>query len=103
MATLLLTSTPAQLRQRRFTADAVDDQGAMQVRVGALVAGALDVHGASPRRFFFEMLSHFTSAPHEVERLQYFASAAGRDDLAQYNQREGLLMDCAWQFCQMRA
>lgn len=60
-----------------------------QVRVGALVAGALDVHGASPRRFFFEMLSHYTSAPHEVERLQYFASAAGRDDLAQYNQREG--------------
>ena len=60
-----------------------------QVRVGALVAGALDVNGASPRRFFFEVLSHFASAPHEAERLRYFASSEGRDDLSQYNLREG--------------
>ena len=70
--------------------------GRGQVRVGALVAGALDIHGASPRRFFFQILHHYATAVHELDRLQYCASAEGRDDLAQYNQREGIAA-CAQQ------
>ncbi len=59
------------------------------VRVGALVAGALDINGASPRRFFFEVLRRFACSEVEAERLDYFCSAEGRDDLWNYNQREG--------------
>lgn len=33
-------------------------------------------------------MSFFASAEHEKERLQYFASPEGRDDLYQYNQKE---------------
>ncbi|GAQ81743.1 NADP/FAD dependent oxidoreductase [Klebsormidium nitens] len=58
------------------------------VRIGALVRAALDVASASPRRYFFEVLAHFATAEHEIERLQYFATAEGRDDLYRYNQRE---------------
>ncbi|CAN1235456.1 NADPH-dependent diflavin oxidoreductase 1, partial [Linum perenne] len=35
-----------------------------------------------------QVMSFFASAEHEKERLQYFASAEGRDDLYQYNQKE---------------
>ena len=63
--------------------------GSAQVRLGALVAGACDVCGASPRRYFFEVLRHFATEEHETERLQYFSSPEGRDDLYRYNQREG--------------
>lgn len=38
--------------------------------------------------FFFQVMSNFATAPHEKERLQYFASPEGRDDLYQYNQKE---------------
>jgi sulfite reductase alpha subunit-like flavoprotein len=60
-----------------------------QVQLGALVQGVLDVNGASPRRFFFEVLQHFASSQVEAERLQYFATPEGREDLYIYNQREG--------------
>lgn len=59
------------------------------VQIGPLVAGALDINGASPRRFFFQVLRHFAASEVETERLEYFASAEGRDDLYAYNQREG--------------
>jgi hypothetical protein len=36
----------------------------------------------------WQVMSYFATAPHEKERLQYFASAEGRDDLYQYNQKE---------------
>ncbi len=62
----------------------------MQARVGDVVAGVLDVSGASPRRFFFEVLRHFSADPVEADRLAYFASPDGREALAQYNQREGV-------------
>ena len=61
----------------------------LQVRVGDLVSGVLDVAGASPRRFFFEVLMHFATDPVEADRLAYFGSPDGREALAQYNQREG--------------
>ena len=58
--------------------------------MGDLVAGALDINGASPRRHFLEVLSAFSGAEAEADRLQYFASPEGREDLYAYNQREGL-------------
>eukprot|EP00898_Chlorokybus_atmophyticus_P000268 jgi/Chlat1/1241/Chrsp115S00755 len=58
------------------------------VRLEALVRAVLDVSSASPRRYFFEVLSHFASAPHEREKLRHFASPAGRDELYLYNQEE---------------
>lgn len=58
------------------------------VRLRKFVELAMDIASASPRRYFFEVMSHFAAAEHEKERLQYFASAEGRDDLYQYNQKE---------------
>jgi uncharacterized protein with von Willebrand factor type A (vWA) domain len=59
------------------------------VRVGALVAGVMDVAGASPRRFFFEVLRSFTRDRTQADRLAYFASPGGREDFSRYNEREG--------------
>ena len=61
----------------------------MVVRLGALIAGVVDVSSASPRKFFFEVLSRFTSSDVEKERLEYFTSPEGVEDLYEYNQREG--------------
>ena len=61
----------------------------LQVRVAALVRGVLDISGASPRRYFFEVLQHFATAELEVDRLEYFATPDGRNDLYTYNQKEG--------------
>lgn len=58
--------------------------------MGALVQGVLDISAASPRRYFFEVLQHFSTSELEVDRLEYFATPAGRDDLYTYNQKEGL-------------
>lgn len=33
-------------------------------------------------------MSFYATAEHEKERLQYFASSEGRDDLYNYNQKE---------------
>ena len=62
---------------------------AVQVAAAALVAGVLDIVGSSPRRYLFEVLACFATEEREIERLQYFASPAGRDDLHTYNQGEG--------------
>jgi len=61
----------------------------LQVRVAALVQGILNISGASPRRYFFEVLQHFATAELEVDRLEYFATPEGRNDLYTYNQKEG--------------
>lgn len=53
------------------------------------MAGVLDVAGGSPRRFLFEVLARCAAEPREAERLAYFGSPGGRDDLARYNQKEG--------------
>lgn len=58
------------------------------VKLKTFVELTMDVASASPRRYFFEVMSFFASAEHERERLQYFASPEGRDDLYQYNQKE---------------
>nr|XP_029121099.1 NADPH-dependent diflavin oxidoreductase 1 isoform X3 [Elaeis guineensis] len=58
------------------------------VKLKDFVALTMDVASASPRRYFFEVMSFYATAEHEKERLQYFASPEGRDDLYQYNQKE---------------
>jgi hypothetical protein len=46
-----------------------------------VLQGVLDLSGASPRRYLFQVLSQFSSHPLHRERLEYFATAEGRDDL----------------------
>ncbi|KAA8547811.1 hypothetical protein F0562_004240 [Nyssa sinensis] len=58
------------------------------IQLKTFVELTMDVASASPRRYLFEVMSFFASAQHEKERLQYFASPEGRDDLYQYNQKE---------------
>lgn len=58
------------------------------VKLKNFVQYTMDVASASPRHYFFEVMSFFASAEHEKERLQYFSSPEGRDDLYQYNQKE---------------
>ncbi len=58
------------------------------LRVGALVAGALDVASAPPRRVFFQALAAGAPPGPLADRLAHFASPAGRDDLDDYCRRE---------------
>ncbi|XP_019189066.1 PREDICTED: NADPH-dependent diflavin oxidoreductase 1 isoform X2 [Ipomoea nil] len=60
----------------------------LPVRLRTFVELTMDIASASPRRYFFEIMSYFATAEHEKERLKYFASSEGRDDLYQYNQKE---------------
>ncbi|XP_006659755.1 NADPH-dependent diflavin oxidoreductase 1 [Oryza brachyantha] len=60
-----------------------------RIKLKTFVALTMDVASASPRRYFFEVMSFFATSEHEKEKLQYFASPEGRDDLYQYNQKEG--------------
>eukprot|EP00878_Enallax_costatus_P047046 GHUV01057419.1.p2 GENE.GHUV01057419.1~~GHUV01057419.1.p2 ORF type:complete len:122 (+),score=47.54 GHUV01057419.1:342-707(+) len=52
-----------------------------EATVRAVLQGVLDLSGSSPRRYLFQVLSHFTDNTLHKERLQYFATAEGRDDL----------------------
>ncbi|KAF6153981.1 hypothetical protein GIB67_037685 [Kingdonia uniflora] len=58
------------------------------IKLRTFVELAMDITSASPRRYFFEVMSFFATAEHEKERLQYFSSPKGRDDLYQYSQKE---------------
>lgn len=62
------------------------------LRVGALIAGVLDINSAVPRRAFFQALAQHTKpgvSQLHMDRLRHFASPAGRDDLHEYCRREG--------------
>ncbi|XP_072071767.1 NADPH-dependent diflavin oxidoreductase 1-like isoform X2 [Arachis hypogaea] len=65
-----------------------DSNSRVPVKLRTFVEFTMDIASASPRRYFFEVMSFFATAEHERERLQYFASPEGRDDLYQYNQKE---------------
>ncbi|WCJ25387.1 NADPH-dependent diflavin oxidoreductase 1 [Euphorbia peplus] len=63
------------------------------VKLKTFVERTMDITSTSPRRYFFEarilhVMSFFAAAEHERERLKYFCSPEGRDDLYQYNQKE---------------
>lgn len=52
-----------------------------------LVEHYLDIQGV-PRRYFFELLSHFTSSDLEKEKLLEFCSAEGQEELYSYCYRQ---------------
>ncbi|KAI8571737.1 hypothetical protein RHMOL_Rhmol01G0142200 [Rhododendron molle] len=55
---------------------------------------------AHHRSSIAKVMSYFASAEHEKERLQYFASPEGRDDLYQYiTRRKELFWRCATKIC----
>ncbi|KAJ6766400.1 NITRIC OXIDE SYNTHASE-RELATED [Salix purpurea] len=68
--------------------DAEGNDSKVPIKLKTFVELTMDIASASPRRYFFEVMSVFATAEHEKERLQYFASPEGRDDLYQYNQKE---------------
>ncbi|KAL2896472.1 NADPH-dependent diflavin oxidoreductase 1 [Bienertia sinuspersici] len=68
--------------------NAAADASTVPIRLKTFVELTMDIASASPRRYFFEVMSYFATAEHEKERLEYFASPEGRDDLYQYNQKE---------------
>ncbi|XP_010263351.1 PREDICTED: NADPH-dependent diflavin oxidoreductase 1 isoform X2 [Nelumbo nucifera] len=68
--------------------DSLKNVSRLPIRLKKFVELTMDVASASPRHYFFEVMSFFATAQHEKERLQYFASPEGRDDLYQYNQKE---------------
>ncbi|KAL7131825.1 hypothetical protein ABFS83_12G031400 [Erythranthe nasuta] len=78
-----ITVQPRDIESRGFLGHT-----SFPVKLKSFVELTMDVSSASPRRYFFEVMSFFASAEHEKERLQYFASPEGRDDLYQYNQKE---------------
>lgn len=58
------------------------------IKLKTFVALTMDVASASPRRYFFEIMSYFATYETEKEKLQYFTSPEGRNDLYSYNQKE---------------
>ena len=66
-----------------------NDNHSIALRIGAIIAGVLDINGAIPRRAFFQALAQHTPPGMHAERLTHFASPAGRDDLHEYCRREG--------------
>ncbi|XP_057491551.1 NADPH-dependent diflavin oxidoreductase 1 isoform X1 [Actinidia eriantha] len=72
---------------RRGTENQIFDSK-VPIKLKTFVELTMDVASGSPRRYFFEVMSYFASAQHEKERLLYFVSPEGRDDLYQYNQKE---------------
>eukprot|EP00892_Ulva_mutabilis_P003315 jgi/Ulvmu1/1355/UM011_0083.1 len=75
---------------RRLRARLSDAAVRHDVTVSALAVacGVLDIAGTPPRRPLFRCLAACAAADAERERLEYFASAEGRDDLAVYCARE---------------
>lgn len=53
------------------------DQLPQPCTIRHLVEHYLDIQGV-PRRYFFELLSHFTNSELEKEKLQEFCSAEGQ-------------------------
>mmetsp|Transcript_15410 Transcript_15410/g.60220 ORF Transcript_15410/g.60220 Transcript_15410/m.60220 type:complete len:376 (-) Transcript_15410:20-1147(-) len=74
----------------------VPGRGTVERKLAALPDGCtveqllqrhLDIMGA-PRRFFFMTMAHLATAEHERERLQYFASSEGQDEMRWYCTKE---------------
>lgn len=77
-----------KVQSRDFSNDVAADASSLAIKLRTFVELTMDIASASPRRYFFEVMSYFATAEHEKERLEYFASPEGRDDLYQYNQKE---------------
>jgi len=81
---------PSTCIERILSSDKDDDRWAhvsLPCSLNDFVTNYLDI-GGSPRRYFFQVIRHFTDAQHEQERLDYFISAEGQGDLRWYNDKE---------------
>lgn len=58
------------------------------ISVIELFQNYIDFQSCPKQRRFFEQLQHFTTASHEKERLEYFASSEGAQDLRWYCYQE---------------
>lgn len=58
----------------------------LPMSIEEFVASQLDISG-QPKRYFFELLSHFATNPLEKERLKYFSSPEGQGDMYDYVKR----------------
>ncbi|XP_044413989.1 NADPH-dependent diflavin oxidoreductase 1 [Triticum aestivum] len=58
------------------------------IKLKTFVALTMDVTSASPRRYFFEVMSYFATDEREKAKLQDYTSPEGRGDLSWYNQNE---------------
>ena len=87
-ASVHITVDEAALPRRLLANRAATARATMCCSALALAMGVLDITGASPRRRVFELMARHAAAPVEQDRLQYFGSAEGRDDLATYCSRE---------------
>ncbi|XP_065854147.1 NADPH-dependent diflavin oxidoreductase 1 isoform X2 [Euphorbia lathyris] len=74
--------------QPRVMKSAPNNGPNVPIKLKTFVERTMDIASASPRRYFFEVMSFFAAAEHEKDRLKYFCSPEGRDDLYQYNQKE---------------
>ena len=61
----------------------------VKTTAGILIAGAIDVEGAPPRRTFFEALSQLCPNGIYKDRLSHLGSSKGREDLNEYVTQEG--------------
>ncbi|KAL9290042.1 NADPH-dependent diflavin oxidoreductase 1 [Arabidopsis thaliana] len=80
-----ITVGPRETENSSFSEEMITQ---IPIKLKTFVELTMDVTSASPRRYFFEIMSFYATAEHEKERLQYFASPEGRDDLYNYNQKE---------------
>ncbi|KAL8200477.1 hypothetical protein R6Q57_011816 [Mikania cordata] len=76
------------VKHRNRTDSFKDSVTSVPINLKRFIELTMDIASASPRRYFFEVMSFFAGAQHEKERLEYFASPEGRDDLYEYNQKE---------------
>ncbi|KAD3640796.1 hypothetical protein E3N88_30019 [Mikania micrantha] len=76
------------VKHRNRTDSLKDSVTSVPINLKRFIELTMDIASASPRRYFFEVMSFFAGAQHEKERLEYFASPEGRDDLYEYNQKE---------------
>ncbi|VAH18365.1 unnamed protein product [Triticum turgidum subsp. durum] len=58
------------------------------IKLKTFVALTMDVTSASPRRYFFEVMSYFATDEREKAKLQDYTTPEGRGDLYRYNQKE---------------
>ncbi|KAL6503299.1 hypothetical protein OROGR_025222 [Orobanche gracilis] len=58
------------------------------IRLKTFVKFTMDVASASPRRYFFKVMSYFAGAQNEKKKLQFFMSVEGRDALYEYQKEQ---------------
>ncbi len=76
------------IEEENITSEGPSLNGIKKAKLRDVIASSLDVSSAPPRRYFFEVISHFATLEMERGCLRDFASSEGKDDLYRYCQRE---------------